>query len=75
MPKILDRYLIREIVLPLAIALVGLTFVLMMPPILHEGEQLIEKGVAWSTIVRALLDARAPGARASRFRWRCCSAS
>ena len=54
MPKILDRYLIREIVPPLAIALVGLTFALMMPPILHVGEQLVEKGVAWTTILHAL---------------------
>ena len=37
MPKILDRYLVREIVPPLAIALVGLTFVLMMPPILQRA--------------------------------------
>src|SRR5881394_466379 len=54
MPRILDRYLVREIVPPLAIALVGLTFALMMPPILHEGERLVEKGVAWTTILHAL---------------------
>jgi lipopolysaccharide export LptBFGC system permease protein LptF len=54
MPRILDRYLVREIVPPLAIALVGLTFALMMPPILHVGEQLVEKGVAWTTILHAL---------------------
>src|SRR6476620_8929668 len=54
MPKVLDRYLVREIVPPLAIALVGLTFALMMPPILQVGEQLVEKGVAWTTILHAL---------------------
>jgi len=54
MLKILDRYLVREIVPPLMIALVGLTFALMMPPILHVGEQLVEKGVAWTTILHAL---------------------
>lgn len=53
--KILDRYLVREIVPPLLLALAGLTFVLMMPPILQNAEQLIAKGVGWSIIVRALL--------------------
>jgi LPS export ABC transporter permease LptG/LPS export ABC transporter permease LptF len=52
--KILDRYLVREILPPLLIALVGLTFALMMPPILKDGEQLVAKGVAWTTILRAL---------------------
>src|SRR5207253_4324744 len=52
---IFDRYLIREILPPLLIALVGLTFALMMPPILKDGEQLVAKGVAWTTILRALL--------------------
>jgi len=54
MLKILDRYLVREILPPLLIALVGLTFALMMPPILKDGEQLVAKGVAFTTIVRAL---------------------
>jgi lipopolysaccharide export system permease protein len=53
--KILDRYLVREIVPPLLLALAGLTFVLMMPPILQNAEQLIAKGVGWSIILRALL--------------------
>jgi hypothetical protein len=53
--KILDRYLVREIVPPLLMALLGLTFVLMMPPILQNAERLIAKGVSWSIIFRALL--------------------
>ena len=53
--KILDRYLVREIVPPLLLALAGLTFVLMLPPILQNAEQLIAKGVGWSIILRALL--------------------
>src|SRR5207248_1903237 len=52
--KILDRYLVREIVPPLFIALAGLTFALMLPPILNVGEQLVAKGVAWGVILRAL---------------------
>jgi lipopolysaccharide export LptBFGC system permease protein LptF len=62
MPKVLDRYLVREIVPPLAIALVGLTFALMMPPILHEGERLVEKGCRLDDDPSRAVDARAAGA-------------
>src|SRR3954465_8447396 len=55
MPKILDRYLVREIVLPFLLWLLLLTFVLIMPPILQNAEQLIAKGVAWSIVVRVIL--------------------
>jgi len=53
--KILDRYLVREIVPPFLIALVGLTFVLMMPPIMQNLAALIAKGVPWSGILRVLV--------------------
>src|SRR3954452_10863300 len=53
--KILDRYLVREIVPPTLLALVGLTFVLMMPPIMQNLAALIAKGVSWSIILRVLL--------------------
>jgi len=53
--KILDRYLVREIIIPLCLGLIVLTFVLMMPPILKDAEKLIAKGVAWQPIIRALL--------------------
>ena len=47
MLKILDRYLIREIAAAAAARRCScLTFVLMIPPILQNGEQLIAKGVA-----------------------------
>ena len=52
--KILDRYLVREIVPPLLLALVGLTFVLMLPPIMQNLAQLIAKGVAWRVVLRVL---------------------
>jgi LPS export ABC transporter permease LptG/LPS export ABC transporter permease LptF len=55
MLKILDRYLIRETLLPFCLALLVLTFVLEIPPILEQGEQLIAKGVAWGTVGRVLL--------------------
>ncbi len=53
--KILDRYLVREIVPPTLLALLGLTFVLMMPPMLLNAEKLIAKGVSWTVILRVLL--------------------
>jgi LPS export ABC transporter permease LptF/LPS export ABC transporter permease LptG len=53
--KILDRYLVRSIVPPMLVALVGLTFVLMMPPILQNAERLIAKGVPWTVIMRVML--------------------
>jgi LPS export ABC transporter permease LptF/LPS export ABC transporter permease LptG len=52
--KILDRYLVREIIPPLVIGLVLLTFALMLPPILVQGAKLIEKGVDWGIILRVL---------------------
>ncbi len=53
--KILDRYLVREIALPFAIALVVLTFVLMIPPIVQRAESLIARGVEFSTVATALM--------------------
>ncbi|MSO45394.1 MAG: YjgP/YjgQ family permease [Acidobacteria bacterium] len=53
--RILDRYLIREILPPFLIWLVILTFVLMIPTVLREAEALIAKGVEWSIIWRVLL--------------------
>jgi LPS export ABC transporter permease LptF/LPS export ABC transporter permease LptG len=52
--RILDRYVIREILLPFAIALVVLTFVLIIPFILEQAEQLIEKGVSWPVILQLM---------------------
>ena len=53
--KILDRYLVREIVPPMLLALIGFTFVLMMPPLLQNAERLISHGVPWTIILRVLL--------------------
>ena len=53
--KILDRYVIREVLLPTLLVLVVLTFVLMIPTILREAEAFIAKGVAWSIIGCVLL--------------------
>ena len=53
--KILDRYLIREILLPLFLGLLLFSFVLEIPVILDQGEKLIEKGVDWPTVVKVLV--------------------
>jgi lipopolysaccharide export system permease protein len=53
--KILDRYLVREILLPFVLVLIGLTFALEMPPILQTGEKFIEKGVQWQIVAQVLL--------------------
>jgi LPS export ABC transporter permease LptF/LPS export ABC transporter permease LptG len=52
--RILDRYVLREVVGPFAISLVISTFVLVVPTILKQGEDLLAKGVEWTVIVRAL---------------------
>src|SRR5262245_20819642 len=53
--RILDRYIIREILLPFVIALVVLTFVLIIPFIIELAEQLIQKGVSWPTIAQLMM--------------------
>jgi LPS export ABC transporter permease LptF len=53
--RILDRYLTREILVPSLLALVVLTFVLEIPPILKEGATLVAQGVAWTIVGRVLL--------------------
>ncbi|MBI4486643.1 MAG: LptF/LptG family permease, partial [Acidobacteria bacterium] len=53
--KIFDRYLIREALLPFFLGLVLLSFILEIPVILDQGEKLIEKGIAWSTVLEVLV--------------------
>ncbi len=53
--KILERYIVREVVPPLLLALLPLTFVLMMPPMLQNAAALIEKGVPWTVVLRVLM--------------------
>ncbi|HEY2908505.1 MAG TPA: LptF/LptG family permease [Vicinamibacterales bacterium] len=55
MLKLLDRYLIREVLLPFFIVLVVLSFLLEIPVILQQGEKLIEKGVEWHIVAHVLL--------------------
>jgi LPS export ABC transporter permease LptG/LPS export ABC transporter permease LptF len=53
--KTLDRYVIREILPPTILSLLIFTFLLDIPPVMEQLEQLISKGVPWSTAGRMLL--------------------
>jgi LPS export ABC transporter permease LptF/LPS export ABC transporter permease LptG len=53
--RIIDRYVIREILPPLGLSLLLLTFILVIPPILRDAEELIVKGIAWTTFFHVLV--------------------
>ena len=55
MLRITDRYILREVVPPFLLALLVLTFVLMLPPLMNEAEELIAKGVDGVTIANMML--------------------
>ncbi|HZB25421.1 MAG TPA: LPS export ABC transporter permease LptG [Vicinamibacterales bacterium] len=50
----LDRYVIREILPPMLLALLIFTFLLTLPPFMDHLENLLAKGVGWSTVARLL---------------------
>jgi lipopolysaccharide export system permease protein len=52
--KILDRYLIREIIPPAFLALIIFTFLLLIPPVMDELQALVAKGVAFGVAIRML---------------------
>jgi len=52
MPRIIDRYIIREVVPPFLLALLVFTFILIIPFIIDLAEQMIAKGVAGLTILQ-----------------------
>jgi LPS export ABC transporter permease LptG/LPS export ABC transporter permease LptF len=54
MLRIIDRYVIRETVAPFFLALVVLTFILQIPPLMEVAKELLEKGVDGWTILRIL---------------------
>jgi LPS export ABC transporter permease LptG/LPS export ABC transporter permease LptF len=55
MSRILDRYIVREILPPFALALLVFTFILMMDPVARIAQPLLSKGAPISVIARALL--------------------
>jgi LPS export ABC transporter permease LptG/LPS export ABC transporter permease LptF len=54
-PSLLDRYVVRETLLPLFLSLLLITFLLIIPPLLSQGYNLIAQGVGWSVVVRVLI--------------------
>ena len=61
--RILDRYVIREIIPPFLIALLVFTFILIIPFIIELAEQMIAKGVPWATLLQ-LMGTLLPGVAA-----------
>lgn len=53
--KTLDRYVIREILPPFAIAILVFTFILIIPFIIELAEQMIAKGVPWLMLLRLMV--------------------
>jgi LPS export ABC transporter permease LptG/LPS export ABC transporter permease LptF len=53
--KILDRYVVREVLPPLFLSLLIFTFILEIPPVMQQLEQLVSKGVPWGVAGRILL--------------------
>jgi LPS export ABC transporter permease LptG/LPS export ABC transporter permease LptF len=45
--RILDRYIVREILPPFVLSLLIFTFILTLPPVMRQLEQLVAKGVPW----------------------------
>src|SRR5687767_5919421 len=54
MSRILDRYVVREILPPMLLALLIFTFLLVLPPFMQHLENLLAKGVGWTTLVRLI---------------------
>jgi LPS export ABC transporter permease LptG/LPS export ABC transporter permease LptF len=52
--NILDRYVIREVLLPFVIALLVFTFILIVPSMMQYAEAFIAKGVATTVVLRAM---------------------
>lgn len=52
--RIIDRYVIREVLLPFVIGLLIFTFIIIIPFIIDLGETLIAKGVAGSVVLRLM---------------------
>ncbi len=53
--RTLDRYVIREVLAPFALALLVLTFILIIPFIIAQAETMIAKGVPWATVARVMV--------------------
>ena len=54
MLRIIDRYVIREVLLPFVIALLVFTFILIVPSMMQYAEAFIAKGVPTTIVLRAM---------------------
>ena len=52
--RTLDRYVLRETLAPFALALLVLTFILIIPFIIAQAETMIAKGVPWLTVAQVM---------------------
>jgi LPS export ABC transporter permease LptG/LPS export ABC transporter permease LptF len=55
MLRLVDRYILREVIPPFLLGLVVFSFLLEIPPIMQYAESLIAKGVPWNAIGVILL--------------------
>ena len=55
MLRTIDRYVIRETIPPFVLSLLIFTFILEIPPIMRDLEQLVAKGVTWTVAGQILL--------------------
>ena len=53
--RILDRYVLREILPPFLLSLLILTFILTLPPVMRQLEALVAKGVSWDAAARIVV--------------------
>jgi lipopolysaccharide export system permease protein len=53
--RLVDRYLTRETLAPLALSLLVFTFILIVPFLIEQAEDLITKGVPAATILRVMV--------------------
>ena len=55
MPSIISRYVVREVILPFCLTLLVFTFLMLLPPIMNQAEELIRIGVDARQIAEMLL--------------------
>jgi LPS export ABC transporter permease LptG/LPS export ABC transporter permease LptF len=53
--RTLDRYVLREALVPFALALLVFTFILIIPFIIAQAETMVAKGVPWLTVAQVMV--------------------
>jgi LPS export ABC transporter permease LptG/LPS export ABC transporter permease LptF len=53
--RIFDRYVLREMLPPFVLSLLIFTFVLTLPPVMRQLEELVAKGVTWGVAAKLML--------------------